>query len=61
MSKLTTLLLATALMSASVSNNPAFGTIGIGNRKKLIPNRIGLNQRQKRKNNRRAIANGFTN
>lgn len=44
----------------SAASNSMFGSVGIGNRKKLIPNRAGLNQRQKRKNNRRAIAAGFT-
>ena len=50
-------MIAATAMLASIS--PAFGDCGVGNTKKLIPNRAWLNQRQKRKNNRRAIANGF--
>jgi hypothetical protein len=56
MSQITNMIAATAML-ASIS--PAFGDCGVGNTKKLIPNRAWLNQRQKRKNNRRAIANGF--
>ena len=54
------LTIASAMM-ATLSQNDIFGSTGTGNRKKLIPNRIGLNQRQTRKNKRRAFANGFKN
>lgn len=51
-------LLTSLLLPAAMRGNP-FGSFGLGNRVNLIPNRIGLNQRQKRKNTRRAIAAGF--
>lgn len=57
MSNTATILAATAMLAAA--SNSMFGSYGIGNRKNLIPNRSGLNQRQKRKNARRAIAAGL--